>query len=671
MNMGLLDWVILGVLFGLMIFIAWISSFLTKSVADFLAANRAAGRYLLTVAQGMSNIGAISIAANFEKYYQAGFGALWWMQILAPLSLILALSGFVIYRYRETRAMTMAQFFEMRYSRRFRIFAGVLAWLSGLLNYGIFPAVTARFLVYFTGLPDVFTVFDWTIPTLVPAMALLLGTAMVMAAVGGQISIMITDFFAGQFVTIVMLVILAVLLTSMSWSDIIAGLHHAPEGQSRINPFAQQSLPDFNVWFFVVMAFMQVYSFKAWQGTQGYNAAAKTPHEAKMAGILGEFRAMITLFVILLIPVFVFAYLHLPQFRDHSEAVFQLLSRIPDEQIQKQMLVPATLGNILPAGVMGLFAAVIVASSIATDTTYMHSWGSIFIQDVILPFRKKHLSPKMHIWLLRAAIFSVAAFGFSWSLIFPLKEYIFMYFQITGAIYLGGAGAVILGGLYWRRGSTGGAWAAMITGSVLAVGGIVLRNVIWPQMIPHFRLSYPLWEVWEFLPEQFPLNGMQMSFVAASAAILAYVVVSLFSKSPLANLEKILHRGPYAVAGEHPGGEPGRVPTNAPLPLKPAKTWLERLGIGPEFTRGDRAIYFFKIGWVMFFVVAFVIGTVVNFIIPISDGVWENWWAFTSFLTVLVGTIATIWFIWGGFRDLKDLVVTLKDKRRDNADDGT
>ena len=44
--------------------------------------------------------------------------------------MILTTSGWVIYRFRQTKSLTLAQFFEKRYSRNFRIFAGIIAFVT-------------------------------------------------------------------------------------------------------------------------------------------------------------------------------------------------------------------------------------------------------------------------------------------------------------------------------------------------------------------------------------------------------------------------------------------------------------------------------------------------------------------------------------------------------------
>ena len=37
-----------------------------------------------------------------------------------------------------------------------------------------------------------------------------------------------------------------------------------------------------------------------------------------------------------------------------------------------------------------------------------------------------------------------------------------MFLALTGAIFVGGAGSAIIGGLYWKRGTTAAAWTAMV-----------------------------------------------------------------------------------------------------------------------------------------------------------------------------------------------------------------
>ena len=120
-----------------------------RSVADFLAAGRQGGRYLVSVSQGMAALGAITIVANLEMNFEAGFAMTWWGLSMGLVMTIIAVSGWVIYRFRATRSLTLAEFFERRYSRRFRIFAGLIAFAAGLINFGIFPAVGARFFIHF------------------------------------------------------------------------------------------------------------------------------------------------------------------------------------------------------------------------------------------------------------------------------------------------------------------------------------------------------------------------------------------------------------------------------------------------------------------------------------------------------------------------------------------
>ena len=75
------------------------------------------------------------------------------------------------------RAMTLAQFLEMRYSRRFRLFMGGLAFLSGILNYGIFPAISARFFIYFLDLPTTVSIAGMHVSTLALIMGLITGAS--------------------------------------------------------------------------------------------------------------------------------------------------------------------------------------------------------------------------------------------------------------------------------------------------------------------------------------------------------------------------------------------------------------------------------------------------------------------------------------------------------------
>jgi SSS family solute:Na+ symporter len=93
----------------------------------------------------------------------------------------------VVYRYRETRAMTLAQFFEMRYSRSFRVFAGLVAFIAGVLNYALFPAVSGRFFMYYCNWPDYIAIGGVQLSVFGLLMAFFLGLALLIVLMALQL----------------------------------------------------------------------------------------------------------------------------------------------------------------------------------------------------------------------------------------------------------------------------------------------------------------------------------------------------------------------------------------------------------------------------------------------------------------------------------------------------
>jgi SSS family solute:Na+ symporter len=334
-----------------------------------------------------------------------------------------------------------------------------------------------------------------------------------------------------------------------------------------------------------------------------------------------------------------------PHFAAGAASVTAEVTRVAKQVPPSQSVVPIALRDYLPYGMRGMLAAIMLFASMACDTSYMHSWGSIFVQDVLLPIRqamnRPPLSPKEHLKWLRRSIIGVGVFAFFFGIVWTQDDYLLMFFAVTGAIFLGGAGSCIVGGLYWKRGTTPGAWAGMIVGSTLAVGGIIAQ-----QIMPHF-----------------PLNGQYIFSVAMVCSVITYVLVSLATSTQPHDMDKLLHRGRYAV-------DPV---TGAPLPAvkMPDRTWRGILGIDDSSTKTDKLQCITLFSWSFAWMSAFAIVTAWNIIRPWPTSWWVNWTLWTSVILAFVICIATtIWFTWGGLKDLRLLFIRLQTLTVNELDDG-
>jgi solute:Na+ symporter, SSS family len=667
--MHLLDWLVIAVPLIVILTIGIITQRQMKSVAHFVSGGRVGGRYLLAVAKGEMQAGAVVFVAAWEVFAQSGFVPTWWGWITGPTALVVAIFGFVIYRFRETKAMTLAQFFEMRYSRNFRLFTGILGFVAGVINFGIIPAVGARFMVYFLQLPPEIAVGAWALPTYIPLMAIFLAISLTLTISGGLITLMVTDCIEGIFSQLMYVAIIIGVLCVVSWSEMASVLGSRPAGYSAVNPFDAWRVQDFNLWFVLMGVVLGPYGTMAWQNSSAYNSAGATPHETRMGGLLGRWREMGKGVVVVLLAAAAITYLGHPDFAAASAGAKDAISEISQPQIQKQMTIPVALSHLLPIGIKGALCAVLLMGIFGGDSTHLHSWGGILAQDVILPRLKKPPTPQQHIRLLRRCIVGVAIFAFFFGVFFRQTEYIMMWWSVTTAVYVGGAGAAIIGGLYWKKGTTAGAWAAVVSGSILSGGGILAYKV-WGDAVFSNMLNWTLGQLGMNALPLFSINGVQIYFFAALTAITLYIVVSLLTCRQDYPIRKMLHRDEYPLDAH------GR----AIIPKKPW-TFGRLVGVDENFTTGDKwitgSLFVWSVGWFG----VMLLGTgwnllgqsgLVSWIKPWSGDAWLGFWHITSIgLPILITLVTGLWFTWGGIHDIRALFRSLKTYKIDDTDNGT
>ena len=131
---------------------------------------------------------------------------------------------------------------------------------------------------------------------------------------------------------------------------------------------------------------------------------------------------------------------------------------------------PIFLSQILPTGVIGLVTAAMLAAFMSTNDSYLLCWSSVIVQDVVSPISGGKLSTRARLLTTRLLIVVIGCFLLIWSLWYPLEQDMWDYMSVTGAIYFTGAFSLLVAGIYWRRASIVGAYAALACGFAATLG---------------------------------------------------------------------------------------------------------------------------------------------------------------------------------------------------------
>lgn len=741
--MNLFDWAILALPLIFIFRMAFRSRRYIRGVADFLAAGRVCGRYVISVADVANALAVITLVAQVEANYKTGIAIGFWNSLTIPVGMVIGLTGYCYYRYRETRALSIGQFLEMRYSRSLRIFASALRTFSEMLCNMIVPAISARFFIYLLGLPHHVHLFGMEISTFAVVIIAVLLLALFVLWCGGTVALIVTDAIQALMMYPIFAIFTVYLLTGFSWTQEIAPvMADRVAGESFLNPFDLEALRDFNLFALVVVLLNQVLNQASWIGA-GVSTAGRTPHEQKMAGVLGAWRNGFSLVFYFLMGAIILTVLHHADFSRQAHTIrTELCTRVSEEivddpavrarlsdaaaaipeQIHRigedaplsqaanldtpymasthevlgrtgdgnakfqefrtlyhQLMLPVTMRHTLPAGLFGLFALLMVMLMLSTDSSRIFSSAITTVQDIILPLRREPLTPERHILLLRQATIGVGAIFFCGSFFMAQLDYINLFYVITTSVWLGGAGPVMIGGLYTRFGTTAGAYASLISSVAVSGGGILLQRN-WPDAVYPFlaargwekplgalleALSSPFapYVVWRMDPVKFPVNSNEIFFIAMLLGIFLYCAVSFLTLRKPYNLERLLHRGPYS--DRSPESQPEK------CTLRPLAERL--LGIDSQYTRGDKVIawsvFLYSFGYT--FCGTFLAVAVWNRLSPWPLEYWSNYFLIVNLIVpCTVAAVSSIWFTIGGVIDLKRMFRDLSARIDNPLDDG-
>ena len=138
---------------------------------------------------------------------------------------------------------------------------------------------------------------------------------------------------------------------------------------------------------------------------------------------------------------------------------------------------PRYLATAVPAGLMGLLIAAMLAADMSTDSSYMLTWGSVIYNDIMAPFRKTAWSDKAGLFWNRVIIAVIGIFLLLYGLWYPLKGDLWTYLGVTGTIYLASISVLLISACYWKRSNSWGAAAAIIVSAIIPTSYLVFEQL--------------------------------------------------------------------------------------------------------------------------------------------------------------------------------------------------
>ena len=461
-NFSSLDWAIVSVYLAGALAVGILVNRYIHSVADYLVGGRKSGTALNVATYIGTGLGLVTLMYASIDGFSNGFAYVTLALIGAVVGLFLGSTGFVIRRLREMELLTIPEFFERRFDRRTRIVGGVICALAGILNMGLFPKMGATFIMYVTGMGVDAGDHDTMVNVITSVLIVLVLTYTVL---GGMVSVIVTDYI--QFVVLSAGMALGVYFVlhdpNLGWTAITDAMAEH-RGERMFNPVAEGGYG----WIWIVFNFVLFLTAGiCWAPEASRALTAKNPRVAQRTFLV----AAPGQFIRLAIPALwaVAAFCLVSQSAELTAHFFP--AGLGGEAANAAQAMPLAIGKIMPAGLLGILVAGLMAAFMSTHDSYFLCWSSVISRDVVSPLRGRALDDAQEIRVTRISVVCMGIFLMVWGVWYELPPSVWTYMAVTGSIYLSGAAIVLIGGVYWPRASSAGALAALL-GGLIAIAGL-------------------------------------------------------------------------------------------------------------------------------------------------------------------------------------------------------
>jgi SSS family solute:Na+ symporter len=463
--------VVLAIIVVVLLSVAIYRTFQVKTKADYLVAGRSLPALVLVLTLLTSWIGAGSLFAGAENAYRNGFAALW-----QPAGgwLGLLLIYFIAPRARKFAQFTLPDLLEARYNQTARVLGtiAILFAYVGITSYQFKGGGNVLHLIF----PDMVT------PEL--GTYIIAAFVIVTTALAGMSSVAYMDVAIGSLVTVICIIATPYLfLQAGGW----AGLHAAlPATHFEVlgNLSVVRAL-EFLVPTLLLMLGNQVMYQKF------FSAKSESAARISVVGwILGTL-----LLETLIVAIAVF-----------GSALF------PTGEVARQPyeIIPYTARHGLPALMGAVLLGAVFAKVISTASNYLFSPATNLINDVFVRYVAPRASNKQVLIISRLAVVLLGVWALYQAVYAQsiLEKMLYAY-----TIYSAALTPVVLAAFYSKRVT---AW-----GAVAAIGSGTVVTLVWD-----------IKAVKAFFPPI--LSARDAIFPALFAAVLALIVVSIFTPAPSA-----------------------------------------------------------------------------------------------------------------------------------------